>query len=172
MKRDWTTIGLVRPVHGQKLGHLCPGHLPSKFSQPLRPEPVQIQQLPQLHPDPTAPELPAVRYLQTRQPDRHHVRVLRATPALVFVLGQQLHLPGFVPLVDHVDRVAPSMALTGSQLTEVKDRSLNRPALADTHALVQRLVDMLFAVLESLVRFQEHAGSIAQHANRNLRKSG
>lgn len=41
--------------------------------------------------------------------------------------------------------------------------------LVHPQALAERVINMLLAVLESLVRFQEHPGSIARHRNRNLR---
>lgn len=93
---------------------------------------------------------------------------VHAAAALVFILGQQLHLPCFASLVDHIDRVPPSMALTGSQLSQMENRTLYNTPLTDAHALIERVVDVLLPVLVSLVRLQEHAGSIAQHSNKNL----
>ena len=150
-----------QPVAGQDLQHVEPARALPARRQARRPEPVQLQPVPQGQGQPAGPPLARVVQRHLRDVDLHHLAVqLGRLP----VLGKQRHLTRSRPAFQHLDGAAPRRALAVVDLAEIQDLTLDDPAAAHAAVLHHAPVAVFLAVLESLLAAHEHG--------RRLRRRG
>ena len=143
-----------QPVHHQQLQHLLPRHLAGNVLEPLRPEPLQPQLLPQPTAQPAVPERPWPPQLHRRQPHLYAVQgVGRNRP----VLREQTQLSALLPaLVEDLQTLPPCRLLRIVDLAQIQDGSLHDLAAGHPAVLDDAEVAMRFAVLPPILASQEH----------------
>ena len=141
-------------MHHQQLQHLLPRHLAGNVLEPLRPEPLQPQLLPQPTAQPAVPERPWPPQLHRRQPHLYAVQgVGRNRP----VLREQTQLSALLPaLVEDLQTLPPCRLLRIVDLAQIQDGSLHDLAAGHPAVLDDAEVAMRFAVLPPILASQEH----------------
>ena len=149
--------GGKQAVGRQHEQHEIPARALAAGQQPVGPELIQVQLLPQMQRQPAGAPLPRPAQRQLRQPQPHDggIRGQR----LGTVLGEQrqrARLRGSV--LQHCDRLAPGLGFAVVDLTEIQHRALHHSPARDAAAFHHAPVAVGLAVFVANRRAQEHDG--------------
>ena len=148
---------IEQTIDHQQPQHLLPTHRFAPFRQPLLPELIQPQLLPQLACQPAVAEYPRPPQFQPAQLHLHAVdRIGGKFP----VVRKQTQRPiALFFLIEHLQRLAPRCLLLIVDLAQIQHCPLHRLAARHTAILHDAEVAMVLAVLLPVCAAQKHRSS-------------
>ncbi len=151
--------GLDQAVDAQRFEHVCPAGPLAAGRQPRSPELVKPEQIPKIERQPTGAELARPAQLHLAYADAHGFATQRGN--FVAVVGKQSELAsGLVAGREGFDGAHPAGALGVVEFAEVQQLALDNASAAHPTGFDDAPIAVLFAVLATGPRAQEHGSSL------------
>ncbi len=148
------TARINQPVHHQQFQHLRPGYASPSLRQLLRPEPIQLQLLPQLASQPAVAIRACSLQLHLAELYLHAVDRVRRYQSILSKQTQRRE--SMLLLIEHLQRLAPSRLLAVVDFAQVQHLPLSNFPASQTPAFHHRVVAMFLPILDPLVAPQKH----------------
>jgi len=156
------TARVHQPVHRQQLDHLVPGHRFPPFRQLLLPEVIQLQQTPDLAPQPAIAKPPRPPQLHPAQLDSNRIHLLRPQRRRFQqrLLSKRLDRLALALAVKAVEQVLPGCLLQLVDLSQIQHRALGDLVVGHTTILHHTVIVVNLAIFLALGASQEHDPSL------------